>query len=693
MNDPLPADLSPGITALVLTHSGADRLELTLQSLADQSLDRTQFEVVVVLTVPDGIDAISQQLPDLREVHAPGADVSVSMNEGVAAARREFVTVIDSGDRISPDYLAQLLTGSDLGAVAHGFVADVGTDDSGRPDFDTEVNRSLGPAIAQTQHPASVPASLSLNAAKSVSTQHARAIHAREGLSAGTESLFWHELVNTFRLPIRVLPSSAHAVYYRSPRSGVSNEQAMADRLDTMEALAPLATDSTGYVAPAARENFDAQTRAIGRYLGEHPDEHQRVLDLISGRHLPDFTVEVLNRGRARDLATCYCFVPSNNTSALVAARRVRERGVCVDLITHDMTGTFEDDLDAAEIAAPYVGNRLTVGGRPRMAQWAAIADYCREGAEAIELWEASQGPYRSVYSRAMWPASHVLAALHKARNPDVKWIAEFSDPLSINMKGQPRTSKRGTDSLSAELDSAVAAAGHPPANVELVMPWIEHLAYALADEIVFTNEHQMSTMLEHVDDESLLRRVREHAVISPHPTLPAAFYERSKVTYELDPARAHLAYFGAFYATRGLTEVTDALHALPKEIRRRVQLHVFTKDPATLRSDLKKAGLSDLVVANEYVPYLDFLHLTTLFDCLVVNDARTSDHHAVNPYLPSKISDYRGSGRPIWAIVEPGSTMSQTDTEFRTQLGDVPGAVDVLTNLARSVKAEPAAR
>ncbi len=703
VTDSLPADLRPGITALVRTHNGVDRVELALRSLAAQSLDPASYEILVVPNGPDDgtielVRTFAADHPglDLRIVRSPVAGNGVSINVGTAAARREFYTVVDDDDQVSAEYLEQLLAHSEPGVIAHGYLANVGPDGTGAADFDTYVNRSLGQAIGQTTHPSAANASLMFNVAKSVWTPYARAIRARENLRFGTDVLYWHELVNTFHLPIRVLPSSAHAVYYRSLRSDshsrpsdLGYDLGVEARLDTMEALAPLATNPENYVFTVARHSFVSQTRAIGRYLKERPDEHGQVLESISRRKLPDFTIRVLNRGRARDLVTCYCFVPSNNTSALVAARRIRDRGVCVDVISHVMTGVFGKDHAAEKITDPYVGNHLIMQGRPKFAQWAGIVQFCTEGVDRIATWEQTRGAYRSVYSRAMWPASHVLAALHKVRNPEVKWIAEFSDPLSIDIKGRPRKGKRGDDELTKELDEATTAAGHAPPDGELIMPWIEHLAYALADEIVFTNQHQMSTMLEHVEDDKLRQRVIDHAIVSPHPSLPASFYQLGDVTYDLDPYRAHLAYFGAFYATRGLTEVTDALHALPKDVRRRVQLHVFTKDPAKLRRDLKKAGLNDVVVANEYVPYLDFLNLTTMFDCLVVNDALTADHHAVNPYLPSKISDYRGSGRPIWAIVEDGSTMSQLDTDFRSSLGDVAGAVEVLTTLARSAMAK----
>lgn len=704
MTSDLPADLTPGVSVLVRTFGGVDRISDTLDSLRDQTLDTSKYEVVVVPNGPDDgtaqlLRGYQRQHPafDLRVVRSPVKGIGASMNIGLAAARREYMTVVDDDDRVSAEYLAALMRRADPEVIAHGYLANVQADGTGEPDFDTYVNRSLSAAVRKIVHPSVAPSTLMFNVAKLVWTPYARAVRARENLRFATDVVYWHELVNAFALRIRPVPSRSHAVYYRSLRTGSHSrpadqswELAIEARLDAIEALMPIALDPSQHVHLVARKSIESQARAMGLYLQEHPDEHSKVLAVIAGRGIDSSVIRPLNRSRARDLVTCFCFLPSNNTSALVAARRIRERGLCVDVVSHNMTGIHGRDDAAMAIVKPYLGNRKTVRGNPRFSNWASIRHFCAEGIKAIERWEESRGAYRSVYSRAMWPASHVLAALHKLHSPDVRWIAEFSDPLSHNVENKPRSGRRGNDDLSAELDAGLAASGHPAPTDATLLPWIEHLAFALADEIVFTNEHQQRTMLDHIADDGLRERVRERSVISAHPTLPPEFYQMAPVDYPLEQGRTHVAYFGAFYATRGLTEVTDAIKALDSATRRRLKLHVFTKDPEQLAAELAAAGLADTVVANPYVPYLEFLNLTTLFDCLLVNDARTADTHPVNPYLPSKVSDYRGSGRPIWAIIEPGSILSGMETEFRSELGDVEGAVRVLSELTARVGAEP---
>jgi hypothetical protein len=704
---PLPDDLRPGVTVLVRTYNGAGRIEKALDSLCAQTLDPSMYEVLVVPNGPD--DGTAELLRtyrdrhpelDLRVVRAHTKGIGTSMNVGLAAARREYLTVVDDDDQVSEQFLTSLFRSARPDTIAHGYLANVDEDTSGHPDFDTYVNRSLASAIGRTVHPREAPASMMFNVAKLVWTPYARAVRARENLRFATDVVYWHELVNTFKMTITVLPPQSHAVYYRLLRTGSHSRPAeqpwalaVEARLDAIAALLPIANDSTQYLHEVAERSVNSQASSIGRYLMEHPDEHHRVVEAIAGRGIDPWVYRPINRGRARDLVTCYAFLPSDNTSALVAGRRVNRRGLCVDVVSHTTEGVHGRDLAANVIVHPFVGYHRQIKGPTRFSQWSGIVQYCGPGMAAIQRWEETRGTYRSVYSRAMWPASHVLAALYKVRHPETTWIAEFSDPLSQDVQGKTRKcGPRRDDDLTRELVQGMQTAGFSLPDDLTLLQWIEHLTYVLADEIVFTNKHQQTVMLDTINDPGLRGRAVERSVVSAHPTLPPEFYDMSDVEYPLEPGKVHLAYFGAFYPTRGLTEVTDAIMLLPPEARDRLRVHVFTKDPDDLRAALKKAGMDDTVVANHYVPYLDFLHLTTLFDCLLVNDARTAATHAVNPYLPSKISDYAGSGRPIWAVVEPGSTLSEREFAHRSQLGDVQGALEVLTRLtARSLTASPA--
>jgi hypothetical protein len=282
--------------------------------------------------------------------------------------------------------------------------------------------------------------------------------------------------------------------------------------------------------------------------------------------------------------------------------------------------------------------------------------------------------------------AAHVVAARFKLRNPQTRWIAEFSDPLNRNILGEPPRLRVQTGPLLAELRRGMADAGFAAPVDFSLCEWAEHLAYALADEIIFTNHLQRDYMLGYCPEPALAERALAVSRVERHPTPRPRLYAVNPSAYELDPERSHLAYFGVFYATRGLTEVVEALSRLGVHERSRVQLHVFTANPEEVRADVSAAGLGDVVRVNSYVPYTEFLSLTTKFDLLVVNDAAAAQHHdGINPYLPSKLSDYLGSGTPIWGVYEPGSVLSETPLSRRTPLGDVPAATEVLRDLVTS--------
>ncbi|WKN49395.1 hypothetical protein [Nocardioides sp. Arc9.136] len=472
-----------------------------------------------------------------------------------------------------------------------------------------------------------------------------------------------------------------------STRRAAGGQATSDDPFDTvvgprLDALAELEAVSapTDEAAAALQDAVAVELQPVRAHLDTHPQDHARLVEEVEARGLQRVDWSLLNAGRARELALLYCFTPWNGTSGLVAARRIRARGAVVEVVAQAMDNLRGRDEASRAIAAPYVAGQHVVPGDASFAGWEGIVRFVRSSTRILEEGPLAGRRFDTVYSRAMFPASHVAAARYKIRNPAVHWRAEFSDPLSKDVHGEPRPARLRDGELLRELRGGLEAAGvEAPGHLQL-FPWVEQLAYALADEIVFTNANQRDYMLGYCPDPLLRSRVEAISTVSHHPTLPPPFYRREPSSYALDPERVHIGYFGVFYATRGLTEVTEALAGLPAAVRARVQLHVFTSGPEEIEEGVRAAGLADVVKVNGYRPFLEFLHLTTRFDVLVVNDA---DHEGVNPYLPSKLSDYLGSGTDIWAISQPGSVLSRQQVAHASSLHDVAGATEVLTRIA----------
>ena len=132
-----------------------------------------------------------------------------------------------------------------------------------------------------------------------------------------------------------------------------------------------------------------------------------------------------------------------------------------------------------------------------------------------------------------------------------------------------------------------------------------------------------------------------------------------------------NIGYFGSFSPNRGIGDVLTALLTLPMDLRRQVRIHIFCNVAKDVKAQVAALGLGNVVYVNNYLSYMEFLNATTLFDVLLVNDVTRDERLPINPFLPSKLSDYRGSGRSVWALIDEGSAMSRMPLTYVTPVGD----------------------
>jgi glycosyltransferase involved in cell wall biosynthesis len=108
----------PRISVLISTHDRPDLLRSCLASFADQTLPRSEFEVVLVddgsrdPVVPDIVDGLADRL-QIVGVRIPHAGRAAAKNLAVMLARAPVVLFFDDDDRATPDYLARHLAGHD----------------------------------------------------------------------------------------------------------------------------------------------------------------------------------------------------------------------------------------------------------------------------------------------------------------------------------------------------------------------------------------------------------------------------------------------------------------------------------------------------------------------------------------------------------------------------------------------------
>lgn len=397
------------------------------------------------------------------------------------------------------------------------------------------------------------------------------------------------------------------------------------------------------------------------------------MLDLAGAvRRVPRSALARLGVPSDRDLVVSFLFPPSAEVAGIVMAKRLRDWPHDVDVIANRPTGKKAPDPGSSRVAGPRV-KRIAWTRCPRnpLKDWSVVEQFCAEGQAAIRGFEESRGRYRRLYSRAMMPASHVLAASYKIGRPSVRWTAEFSDPLLVDTHGVRRTVPLPDSELVRRLVAAITGAGvaisRPPEMFELV----ETLAFALADEVVFTNSVQRDLMVSRIPSDGLRERVLARAAVRPHPQPAPELYGVAEPAIPMDPGRVNLAYFGAFYTRRGVADLLAPFSRLTAPERAEGMLHLFTSHSRAVRAAVSEQGLDDCVTVHGQVGYLDSLALCRRMDWLLVADARVVDSLGKNPYLPSKLSDYRGSGTPVWALVEPGSPLSRAEGVVATPLDE----------------------
>ena len=174
---------------------------------------------------------------------------------------------------------------------------------------------------------------------------------------------------------------------------------------------------------------------------------------------------------------------------------------------------------------------------------------------------------------------------------------------------------------------------------------------------------------------------IDEKYIISPHPTLDEKYYHIKKSNYSLDKNYVNFAYFGVIFPNRSFEDFVNAFENISDKHKDKIRLHLFTPN-RTLFEQLLTRDLLEKTTFNQNIDYLEFLNLSTKFDVLIVEDSYTKGHFIKNPYLPSKISDYKGSNTTIWAICEENSEMSKLDIEYKSYINDLSGNVDTLNSI-----------
>ena len=363
------------------------------------------------------------------------------------------------------------------------------------------------------------------------------------------------------------------------------------------------------------------------------------------------------------ELYVSYLFPPSNQASGITVFKRIIENNKKVDVLQGEFSRSNEFD----EHVEKYINNRYTVSIDEKFDLADFIYKFIDKGINKIN------NNYKKIYSRSWLMANHFLACEYKFSHPNTIWTAEFSDPLIFDLNNKPKSYKQ----MIITDEKYISRINNKINELELNFPLIEYnesayfiaeyIVYLFADRIIFTNKNQQEIMLNQFPIE-IKEHVLQKSEIKPHPTLPDNFYQIKNVNLELDDNCLNIAYFGNdYYSKRNFESLFYAVESLNHKYKDKIKIYLYISNDNLL----KKLIPSDNFIVKKPMDYLDFLNATTKFDVLIVNDAITKGNYKLNPYLPSKLSDYLGSGSDIWALYEKGSTLSNLDLKYKSDLSN----------------------
>lgn len=673
----------------------ATNLGSALASLAEQSLRKDLIEVLVILngtgvsdvggetTQIELREGLASRFPELNirvlRSLAPGA--GRARNLGIASASRRFITFLDDDDTLQPKYLETGLENADDGAITLLPIVDT-TD--GTSTQDNSLNARIATLRGMTVPVATAPWALGFNASKIIPTALAQRYRYDESLRSGEDVAYFANFLSRPGLILHTPKAGEETAYVRSIRpDSVSRQRESFDFnvVQRLECIAKLRDIDEADTKPRAIEKLEqAQFGFVENYLKTHPGEVQRAIDTAVDAGVPGLNWEHLRQERASRLVFSYCFPPYADTSANVTAKVIRNDAELVDVFYANMQRVRGRDDSSRLIVDPYLVHAEEIDVVPSFAHWGAICSYARQAARKASKRARKQGDYESMYSRALWSGSHVAAALFKDKHSETRWEAEFSDPLSVGVDGTPRPGELTRGITTHQLRKMIERSDWSGLSYTTHFELTELVTLFYADEVIFTNANQQQVMLERYPVEFQFF-VREKSTIRHHAVPTAEMYRLVGSDYSLDPERINIAYFGNFYANRGIGDVLAALAEHPR--REKFVLHIFTSNPEKLRQQLWGNPAAGNVRINGYVPYLEFLNVSTNFDALVVNDTDTvGTAFSVNPFLPSKYADYAGSGTAVWGIVVEDSPLSKLPLTYCTASGDSAQAGKVLDEL-----------
>jgi len=659
-------DAVKGLSIVIPIFDGFEYLERCLRNLKEQDISTAKFEVVLVFNgkYMNEISYLYKYMElyeelDLMILINDTKGAGPARNLGVKHSKYSHIVFLDIDDYLSKSFIQKnfdysLDEGICLSQI-HDVVGDKIIEDN------IINNEILLNSDNNNLKYNDVNRILTITACKTIPKSFFKINEFKEYLKSGEDTVFFTELIINLRPDIVIIPIEEKSIYYRQIRQNSVSRKANSfdflinQRIDILKILDPM-LDHVGNIdlKRLLSSKYKAQISFMNKFIKENPNEHANVISILETQKLKHFDFRILNRDLSNTLIISYCFVPFADTSASIVVKRILEEQKVIDVVSNNMNPIRTKDFSFKKVVEPYLSQTKISNSKPSFSSFYYLSKYIDD---SFEFFCKNFEKYSMIYSRAMFPISHFPPLLMKLLKPELYWKAEFSDPLLIDIESNERVSIISHKELISYIKNGVLGEFTQYADDNL-FNLAELIPFALADELVFTNENQLHFMIQRFSKD-LQDKIKSKSTISGHPTLKQKYYNLVESNYKLDKEFINIAYFGNFYSRRDVKELVLLKNKLEKESKDIYKFHIYT-NVKLLNENQKELLSSNNIITNEYVPYFEFLNLSNQFDVLLAFDSITNDIKSSNPYLPSKISDYIGSQTIILALVENDSILDK---------------------------------
>lgn len=295
--------------------------------------------------------------------------------------------------------------------------------------------------------------------------------------------------------------------------------------------------------------------------------------------------------------------------------------GYAVDVISADpQSGILPVDQSLVPYVKTHFGKRFTVTF-PRYYRWLpALPDrgIFLKSATVTQAESLDLKSYDCLVTWSQFHSSHLAGWVLKKRNPNLKWVAHFSDPWADNPFNPF------------------------PLVLNHIYRRMEKRVIEACDEVVFTSERTLDLVMKKYSESN-----RSKAHVIPHP-FDSDLYSTEP---ERKDQRLIFRYLGKFYGPRNPGTLFEAIKRLQQKIPRLEEKICFEFIGT---GSLNTGGLPDsLVKVLPTVDYVTSLKLMGSADVLLVIDAPFDE----TVFLPSKLVDYLGARRRIFGITPNGTS------------------------------------